>query len=473
MKCLLGLVAFSLGQLDDELVEKPLTDDREDPIEPYPIIVGSGSEVICITGIDGSHKWTKKIGEDINSVPILSYDNVAYITADDDALYAINIDDGKRLWKFEVHDPITVSGSTLSKDEKMIFVPTMDGTIYGINIENEQPTVTWKYETDGEIEGPIVHDYDRDIIYVTSMCELPEENPESHSGHDFYGIHPTDGSLVFHQKIHETVAFPVYVQGEIINVLTYNNGYLYQYDRETGQATEPEPAKAEFTAPSDAFPVLDQKDNILYFGFQTGGLGAINLATHTLEFQDELDKSLILTAMTLCAGQMAPDYEEFKTLYFGTQEEVVKYDVLERKIVWKKDMKAIPSLGAPVLDNWGQLIVSTEGGQTHALNSATGEEIWSVKTGSEVLYGLAIPEDFQDPRCGAVTIHFMDEMVMMDKIFGEMFDDDDFPDVEDNDEEDEIRMEDEDEDEEPVTENGGDIPPVEDTKGADNVKVEL
>ena len=70
----------------------------------------------------------------------MSYDNVAYITADDDALYAINIDDGKRLWKFEVHDPITVSGSTLSKDEKMIFVPTMDGTIYGINIENEQPT---------------------------------------------------------------------------------------------------------------------------------------------------------------------------------------------------------------------------------------------------------------------------------------------------------------------------------------------
>lgn len=46
-----------------------------------------------------------------------------------------------------------------------------------------------------------------------------------------------------------------------------------------------------------------------------------------------------------------------------------------------------------------------------------------------------------------------------------MFDDDDFPDVEDNDEEDEIRMEDEDEDEEPVTEDGGDIPPVEDTKG--------
>ena len=45
---------------------------------------------------------------------------------------------------------------------------------------------------------------------------------------------------------------------------------------------------------------------------------------------------------------------------------------------------------------------STEGGQTYALNSLDGKEIWSVKTGEEVIYGLAIPEDFQDPRCGAV-----------------------------------------------------------------------
>ena len=39
----------------------------------------------------------------------------------------------------ELHDAITVSGPTLSKDEKMMFVPTMDGTVYGINIENEKP----------------------------------------------------------------------------------------------------------------------------------------------------------------------------------------------------------------------------------------------------------------------------------------------------------------------------------------------
>ena len=96
-------------------------------------------------------------------------------------------------------------------------------------------------------------------------------------------------------------------------------------------------------------------------------------------------------------------------------------------------------------------ISSTEGGITHAFNGITGEEIWSVKTGSEVLFGLAIPEDFQDPRCGASTIHFMDEMIMMDKIFEEMFDDEEA--MEKADEDDDITMEEDDE----ITEEQGEF----------------
>ena len=93
-------------------------------------------------------------------------------------------------------------------------------------------------------------------------------------------------------------------------------------------------------------------------------------------------------------------------------------------------------------------IFSTEGGQTYALDSVTGEEIWSVKTGEEVAYGLAIPEDYQDLRCGAATIHFMDDMVMLDKMFDDMFDGEDG--LEKMDENDEVRME---EDEEGTVEN--------------------
>ena len=55
----------------------------------------------------------------------------------------------------------------------------------------------------------------------------------------------------------------------------------------------------------------------------------------------------------------------------------------------------------------------------------SGEEIWSQKTGGEVLNGLAIPEDYQEPRCAGATIHFMDELVMMEKMMADMFSDED------------------------------------------------
>ena len=70
-------------------------------------------------------------------------------------------------------------------------------------------------------------------------------------------------------------------------------------------------------------------------------------------------------------------------------------------------------------------IFSTESGKTYSLNAVTGEEVWSQATGKEVLYGLAIPEDYQESRCAAQTIHFMDELVMMEKIMSDMFDDED------------------------------------------------
>ena len=115
--------------------------------------------------------------------------------------------------------------------------------------------MVWKYSTNGEVEAPVVHDMDRDLLYVTAMNELDEGDEGAHAGHDLYGINPADGSLEFKTIIEETVAFPVYPKGDVINLLTYNHGHLYQFERETGTGEK----KGDFTPPSDAFPVLDQR----------------------------------------------------------------------------------------------------------------------------------------------------------------------------------------------------------------------
>lgn len=42
-------------------------------------------------------------------------------------------------------------------------------------------------------------------------------------------------------------------------------------------------------------------------------------------------------------------------------------------------------------------------------------------TGREVLNGVAMSEDVVEPRCAAATIHYMDELVAMEKMMEDMF----------------------------------------------------
>jgi hypothetical protein len=47
--------------------------------------------------------------------------------------------------------------------------------------------------------------------------------------------------------------------------------------------------------------------------------GVLNLENRKLEFQDEINNRLILTALTLCTGQWGLQYKDMNTLYFGTR----------------------------------------------------------------------------------------------------------------------------------------------------------
>merc|ERR1711990_22920 len=204
------------------------------------------------------------------------------------------------------------------------------------------------------------------------------------------------------------------------------------------------PFKTEIEPPSDSHPILDNRKKLIYFGLQKGGFGVLNLENRKLEFQDEINNRLILTALTLCTGQWGLQYKDMNTLYFGTRrcstirvpsqhnpdrtqtkciDEMVRYDLDAADIVWATELDSTAAAGAPIIDRWGQVLFSSEDGKTYSLNAVTGEEVWSQQTGKEVLHGIAISEDFQEPRCAGSTIHFMDELVMMERIMADMFDD--------------------------------------------------
>lgn len=286
----------------------------------------------------------KSLGDDINTVPVISLKNIVYVTTDDDCLYALDLVDGRRRWKFEAEDVIT-AGFTLSKDETMIFLAAGEGTIYALNIEGKTPKVQWKKKVNGAVQAPIVHDFLNKIIYLSAVND---EDAHSH-GHDIYGINVVDGSTKFTFRVHEAIAFPFYIADHILYVLTFNHGFLYEYDRITGASRMP--YKTGMAEPSDAFPAIDLGHKKMYFGLQAGGIGQINLENRKLDFTDPLDGRRILTAITLCSDKTNQE------LYFGTKDEIVKYDMGKRKLSWAVKFDSMPGAGAPVLDNTGSLLV--------------------------------------------------------------------------------------------------------------------
>ena len=76
-------------EIDYELSDQ-LVDSKGIGVEEYPIIVGSSSQqVFSISSIDGDIHWMKTIGEGVNAVPVISLENVAYVTGNIQSLVII------------------------------------------------------------------------------------------------------------------------------------------------------------------------------------------------------------------------------------------------------------------------------------------------------------------------------------------------------------------------------------------------
>ena len=59
-----------------------LKDRKGKPLVDYTIVVGgaASSKVYGVSSLDGDIKWTKSVGEGVNSVPVISQAGVSYLT---------------------------------------------------------------------------------------------------------------------------------------------------------------------------------------------------------------------------------------------------------------------------------------------------------------------------------------------------------------------------------------------------------
>ena len=75
------LLGLCLADTSYDLSEE-LLDRKGKELEDYTIVVGGAAsqKVYGVSSIDGDIKWTKSVGEGVNSVPVISAENIAYLT---------------------------------------------------------------------------------------------------------------------------------------------------------------------------------------------------------------------------------------------------------------------------------------------------------------------------------------------------------------------------------------------------------
>ena len=121
----------------------------------------------------------------------------------------------------------------------------------------------------GEPSSPIVHDMDEAKIYFACA-----NNEDEHSaGHDIFALNTKDGTVAYTHRVSEVIEFPPMPMDQTVYFLSYNKGFLFEYDRPKGQPKIP--FKTEYDSPSDSFPIFDYKKKLIYFGMQKAGFGRL------------------------------------------------------------------------------------------------------------------------------------------------------------------------------------------------------
>lgn len=113
-----------------------ITDDR--------IVFGNEAGDVIALDLAGSIKWKFKAKRAVTS-NIVIHDGMAYVTSQDNHLYAVDINAGWAAWRFRTQKPIV---SSVCIEGKMLYVGSADWHMYALDLNGKE---LWKFKTEGQI----------------------------------------------------------------------------------------------------------------------------------------------------------------------------------------------------------------------------------------------------------------------------------------------------------------------------------
>lgn len=116
---------------------------------------GEPSWIYALHKDNGEVKWRYKLTGQLKSSPLVK-DNTVYLVSDRGHLHAINVNNGKLIWRFPFKNSSIVK--SIAYGDNKLYIADAKNTLYAFDLNNLE--ILWKYRTYRPISTPIAtHDF--------------------------------------------------------------------------------------------------------------------------------------------------------------------------------------------------------------------------------------------------------------------------------------------------------------------------
>jgi eukaryotic-like serine/threonine-protein kinase len=321
---------------------------------PLETILGPGN----VGGLEV--KWTYLTGEGpgIYSSPAV-VNGVVYIGSDDDNVYALNAEDGTKLWSFQTGGFVNYSSPAVV--DGVVYVGSWDDNVYALNAKTGMKL--WSFKTGYYIDSsPAVAN---GAVYIGS------------ADGNLYALNARTGAKLW--------SFDPSPQGNEVNSsATVVEGIVYSTMGQSIYALNARTGAVVWTYLTDA-AVLGSptvSNGVVYFGiddYQGNNVFALNAKTGALVWAFSTGEYVSYPTPAVAGGAVFIGSHPFNDPYGGT---VWALNARTGAKIWSYPTNGIIE-SSPAVAN-GVVYIGCEDQNVYALDGRTGALLWNYTTGSFV-----------------------------------------------------------------------------------------
>ncbi|HWZ33359.1 MAG TPA: PQQ-binding-like beta-propeller repeat protein [Bryobacteraceae bacterium] len=302
--------------------------------------------------------WTFEAGDSIESSAAI-VDGVVYVGSQSADLIAVNLADGKLLWKYKVKDGIGESSPAVHAG--IAVIGDLSGTVHAVNAKDGKGL--WTFPASGEIKAsPVIVD-DKVIL-------------GSYDG-NLYCLSLKDGKLVWAFKTNG----PVHATASVAAGLAYISG-CDGVLRGIRIADGKEMVSITTGAYTGASPVFSPTQNV-YFGTFNNDVLAFNVKTKKpLWRYENPQRQFPFYSSAALDGA--------KVILGGRDKVVHCLNAQTGKQLWEFATRSRVESSPAVID--GRVYVGSNDGRFYVLDEATGAKLWDFEAGAPLSASPAVAQ---------------------------------------------------------------------------------